>query len=215
MSKKRLLLEHIGKCLMLRNVCRVSALAKVFVSLGLFVILFSSNIENCYADNRQYKERKGSSITPTSNSRVGRHSGMTSEQAWAFLENEKILGSTREGRLAKFHRDSTPYSRDVTKEAVEKGFGSSYLDDDVVAPEQITHLKSYRSSAQDIIMMIIVIINILLLLSFIVGLIGVRRNIGFIKSLLFSLFLTPIIGLVITLCSERNDKKIFTEEKNI
>lgn len=211
MSKKRLLLEHVGKCLMLRDVCRVSALAKVFVSLGLFVILFSSNIENCYADNRQYKVRNGSSITPTSNSRVGTHSGMTSEEIDAFLENERILGSTREGRLKQFHRDSTPYSRDVTKEAVEKGFGSNYLDDDVVAPEQITHLKSYRSNAQEII----VIIYIFLLLSFIVGLIGVRRNIGFIKSLLFSLFLTPIIGLVITLCSERNDKKIFTEEKNI
>lgn len=106
------------------------------------------SIERGDATRNQNIDPSRTSITPTSNSRVGEHSGMTSEQIWAFLENEKKLSSTREGRLAQFHRDSIPYSRDVTREAVEKGFGGSYLDDYAVAPEQITNIEDFRGTEQ-------------------------------------------------------------------
>jgi len=50
-------------------------------------------------------------------------------------------------------------------------------------------------------------------LSVLVGLIGKKRKIGFGWSFAFSIFLSPLIGLVITLNSKKNDIEFIDAEK--
>lgn len=46
-----------------------------------------------------------------------------------------------------------------------------------------------------------------------VALLGKDRKIGYGWSLFFCIFLSPIIGLIIILCSKKNSSKDFTEIK--
>lgn len=51
------------------------------------------------------------------------------------------------------------------------------------------------------------------IISVLIALLGKNRSIGFGWSLLLCLFLSPLVGLIITLCSKRVNKKEFREEK--
>lgn len=141
----KLLVEYICKRQLQRTNCCISALEKVFISVGLFVFLLSGNIENCYANNMQYKEGKRTGTTLTSQS--------TNDPIWekqkAWIQQDLILGNSREGRLYRYHRSSLPYSTDITEEAHKVGFGDSKLDNNVVSSEQVGNLRHYRSSKQD------------------------------------------------------------------
>ena len=52
-----------------------------------------------------------------------------------------------------------------------------------------------------------------ILLSLGVGAIGNKRKIGFGWSFVLSIFLSPLIGLIITLCSKKKDASNFVEVK--
>lgn len=48
-------------------------------------------------------------------------------------------------------------------------------------------------------------------LAFLIGKLGKKRSIGFWGAFLLSLFLSPIIGLIVTLCCSRTDKIHFDD----
>ena len=52
----------------------------------------------------------------------------------------------------------------------------------------------------------------MIILSALIALIGRNRSIGYGWSFLLCLFVSPIIGLIIILCSKRTNKKEFKEE---
>ena len=58
-----------------------------------------------------------------------------------------------------------------------------------------------------------VLLLVLIGLSVLVGLAGKKRKIGFGWSFAFSIFLSPIIGLIITLSSKKKDIEFVDVEK--
>ncbi len=54
---------------------------------------------------------------------------------------------------------------------------------------------------------------VLLGLAALVGQLGKNRKIGFGWSFALSIFLSPIIGLIITLCSKKNDVEFVDDKK--
>ena len=58
-------------------------------------------------------------------------------------------------------------------------------------------------------------IIVLVIISALIALIGSNRKIGYGWSLVLCLFLTPIIGLIIILCSKKNDVEFIDIEKDV
>jgi len=58
-------------------------------------------------------------------------------------------------------------------------------------------------------------IIVLVIISALIALIGSNRKIGYGWSLVLCLFLTPIIGLIIILCSKKNDVEFIDVEKDV
>ena len=54
---------------------------------------------------------------------------------------------------------------------------------------------------------------VLVILSSLIGILGKNRKIGFGWSFVLSLFLTPLIGLIITLCSKKKSVDFIDAEK--
>lgn len=61
---------------------------------------------------------------------------------------------------------------------------------------------------------IFVRIVILLIFALLIGWLGSKRRIGFVWAFLASLFLSPILGLIITLCSKKNQPDFDDVTKN-
>lgn len=59
------------------------------------------------------------------------------------------------------------------------------------------------------------ILIVLIILSVLIGQIGKNREIGFGWSFALSLFLTPMIGLIITLFSKKKDVDFIDIKKNV
>jgi hypothetical protein len=55
-------------------------------------------------------------------------------------------------------------------------------------------------------------ISFFLILSLLIGGLAEKRKIGFLWGFLLSFFLSPLIGLIITLCSKKKNNKRFKEE---
>ncbi len=58
-----------------------------------------------------------------------------------------------------------------------------------------------------------IVIIALVIFSLLIGKLGEKRKIGFGWSFALSLFLSPIIGLIITLCSKKNDVEFVDVKK--
>lgn len=59
-----------------------------------------------------------------------------------------------------------------------------------------------------------VFLIIALIFAFLIGKLGEKRNIGFGWAFALSIFLSPIIGLIITLCSKKKDVEFVDIDKN-